>query len=88
MEVGYRVLCRQMAGMDRAAVSPGTVYNVLKRGGLTKKWAETREEAEKGFQRPRAIHEQWHRDFSRIRICGNFYYFVSVMDGYSRKILS
>jgi hypothetical protein len=73
MEAGYRVLCRQMAGLDRAAVSPGTVYNALKRGGLTKKWAGMREEAKKGFQQPRAIHEQWHTDFSHIRICGTFY---------------
>jgi transposase InsO family protein len=47
-----------------------------------------REEAKKGFQQPTAIHQQWHTDFSYIRICGNYYYFISVMDGYSRKILS
>jgi transposase InsO family protein len=88
MEAGYRVLCWQMVDADIAAVSPATVYNVLKRGGLTKKWAEMREEAKKGFQQPDAIHQQWHTDFSYIRICGNYYYFISVMDGYSRKILS
>jgi transposase InsO family protein len=55
---------------------------------LTKKWAETREETKKGFQQPEAIHQRWHTDFSYIRICGNYYYFISVMDGYSRKILS
>jgi transposase InsO family protein len=88
MELGYRVLCWQMVDLDIAAVSPGTVYNVLKRGGLTKKRVEMREEAKKGFQQPEAIHEQWHTDFSYIRICGNYYYFVSVMDGYSRQILS
>jgi transposase InsO family protein len=41
-----------------------------------------REEAKEGFQQPKAIHHQRHR------VCGNFYYFVGVMDGYSRKILS
>jgi transposase InsO family protein len=88
MEAGYRVLCWQMVDLDIAAVSPGTVYNVLKRGGLTKKWAEMREEAQQGFQQPEAIHQQWHTDFSYIRIGGNFYYFVSVLDGYRRKLLS
>jgi hypothetical protein len=68
MEAGYRVLCWQMVDADIAAVSPGTVYNVLKRGGLTKKWADMREEAKKGFQQPEAIHEQWHTDFSYIRV--------------------
>jgi transposase InsO family protein len=88
MEAGYRVLCWQMVDLNIAAVSPGTVYNVLKRGGLTKKWAIQTEEGKKGFDQPKGIHEQWHTDFSYIRVCGNYYYFVSVMDGYSRKILS
>jgi len=88
MELGYRTLCWQMVDADIAFVSPGTVYNVLKRAGLTKKWAELGEELKKGFEQPKAVHEQWHVDYTYIRVCGNFYYFISVMDGYSRKILS
>jgi transposase InsO family protein len=88
MEAGYRVLCWQMVDANIAAVSPATVYNVLKRGGLTKKWAEQGKESKKGFDQPKGAHEQWHTDFSYIRVCGNYYYFVSVMDGHSRKILS
>jgi transposase InsO family protein len=72
-----------MADADIAAASPGTVYNVLKRGGLTKKRAEMREESKKG-----TVHEQRHTGFSYIRVCGSRYCFASVMDGYSRKILS
>jgi hypothetical protein len=75
MEAGYRVLCWQMVDLDIAAASPGTVYNVLKRGGLTKKRAERAEEGKKGFDQPQGIHEQWHTDFSYIRVCGSFYYF-------------
>jgi hypothetical protein len=88
MELGYRTLCWQMVDADIAAVSPATVYNVLKRGGLSKKWAELSEEAKKGYDQPKSVHEQWHADYSYVRVCGNFYYFVSVMDGYSRKILT
>ena len=87
MESGYRTLCWQMVDEDIAAVSPATVYNVLKKSGLTKKWAELAEEKKKGFEQPKAVHEQWHIDFSYIRVCGIYYYFISVMDGYSRKIL-
>jgi hypothetical protein len=47
MELGYRLLCWKMADSNIAAVSPGTVYNVLKRGSLTKKRAEMREESKK-----------------------------------------
>jgi transposase InsO family protein len=88
MELGYRTLCWQMVDADIAAASPASVYNVLKRSGLTKKWAEMAEEAKKGFEQPKAVHEHWHIDFSYIRVCGTFYYFISVMDGYSRKILA
>jgi transposase InsO family protein len=93
MELGYRTLCWQMVDANIVFVSPGTVYNVVKRGGLTKKWAELGEDAKKGFDQPKAIHEQWQRtfgstDYSYMRVCGNFYYLISVMDGFSRKILS
>jgi len=88
MEIGYRTLCWEMVDADIAYVSPATVYNVLKRAGLTKKWAELEEEKKKGFEQPKAVHEHWHIDFSYIRVCGVFYYFISVMDGYSRKILT
>jgi len=88
MELGYRTLCWQMVDANIAFVSPGTVYNVLKRAGLTKRWAELGEDKKKGFDQPKRVHEQWHVDYSYVRVCGNFYYFISVMDGYSRKILS
>jgi hypothetical protein len=88
MELGYRTLCWQMVDANIVFVSPGTVYNVLKRGGLSKKWAELGEDTKKGFEQPKAVHEQWHTDISYVKICGNFYYSISVMDGYSRKILS
>ncbi|AEF81422.1 DDE-type integrase/transposase/recombinase [Leadbettera azotonutricia] len=87
MKLGYRVLCWQMVDEDVAAASPSSVYNVLKRSGLTKKWAELAEEKKKGFDQPQGVHEHWHIDFSYIRIDGAFYYFISVLDGYSRMIL-
>jgi transposase InsO family protein len=45
-------------------------------------------QAEGGFIQPRAVHEQWHADFSYIKVRGSFYYFVSILDGYSRRILN
>jgi hypothetical protein len=87
MEFGYRLLCWQMVDKNIAAVSPATVYNALKRNQVTKKWVEMGEEHKKGFDQPQEVHEQWHIDFSYIRICGVFYYFVSILDGYNRKIL-
>ena len=85
---GYRVQCWEMVDKNVAFVSCGSVYNVIKRYNLGKKWAEAEEMKKHGFDQPKAIHEQWHIDFSYIRIGGAFYYFIGILDGYSRKMLN
>lgn len=87
-EKGYRTLCWEMVDKNVAYVAESSVYNVIKRHNLDKKWAEIVEASERGFEQPKAVHEQWHIDFSYIKICGSFYYFVSILDGYSRRILN
>ena len=69
-------------------MSCSSVYNVIKRHNLDKKWAQAAEEAKKGFDQPLAVHEQWHIDFSYIKIQNSFYYFLGILDGYSRKMLN
>ena len=60
----------------------------MKEYDLVHKWAKNEGEAKKkGFDQPEAPHEQWHTDISYIKVLGVFYYFISIMDGYSRKIL-
>jgi len=85
---GYRVLCYEMVDKNIAFVSCSSVYNVIKRHNLGKKWAQMAEEAKKGFDQPEAVHEQWHIDFSYIKIQNSFYYFIGILDGYSRKMLN
>ena len=84
---GYRYLAWLMVDRDIACVSPSSVYNILKRNGLFPKWAAPAEAKKKGFDQPQAPNEQWHTDFSYVRVCGVFYYFACVMDGFSLKIL-
>jgi len=85
---GYRMQCWEMVDKNIAFVSCGSVYNVIKRYNLGKKWAEAEEMNKHGFDQPEAIHEQWHIDFSYIRIGGVFYYFIGILDGFSRKMLN
>jgi transposase InsO family protein len=85
---GYRMQCWEMVDRNVAFVSCSSVYNVIKRHNLGKKWAEAVELAKRGFDQPQAVHEQWHIDFSYIRIGGSFYYFLGILDGYSRRMLS
>jgi len=85
---GYRMQCWEMVDKNVAFVSCGSVYNVTKRYNLGKKWAEAEEMKKRGFDQPQAVHEQWHIDFSYIRIAGAFYYFLGILDGFSRRMLN
>jgi len=85
---GYRMQCWEMVDRNVAFVSCSSVYNVIKRHNLDKKWGEATEAAKQGFDQPTAVHEQWHIDFSYIKIQNSFYYFIGILDGYSRKILN
>lgn len=85
---GYRRLTWMMIDEDIVFASPSSVYRVLKAHDLLNMWAKTNDTKRKiGFDQPLAIHEQWHTDIPYIKIQNVFYYFVSVMDGFSRKIL-
>ena len=85
---GYRYLAWQMIDENVAFVRPASVYNIMKEYDLVHKWAKNEGEAKKkGFDQPEAPNEQWHTDISYIKVLGVFYYFISIMDGYSRKIL-
>jgi transposase InsO family protein len=84
---GYRVICWEMVDKNIASVSASSVYNVIIRHNLGKKWAEAEELSKRGFDQPTAVHEQWHIDFSYNKIAGSFYYFLGILDGYSRRML-
>jgi len=85
---GYRVLCYEMIDKNIAFVGCTSVYNVIKRHNLGKKWAEAAEMKKRGFDQPKSVHEQWHIDFSYIRVGGAFYYFLGILDGCSRRMLN
>jgi transposase InsO family protein len=85
---GYRMQCWEMVDKNVAFVSCSSVYNVIKRYNLGKKWSQAVEPAKHGFDQPLAVHEQWHIDFSYIKVGGAFYYFLGILDGYCRKMLS
>ena len=84
---GYRRLTYMMIDADVVAVSPSSVYRVLKNAGLLDRWNRKKSKKGTGFQQPLKPHEHWHIDISYINICGTFYYMCSVLDGFSRYIV-
>jgi transposase InsO family protein len=84
---GYRRLAYMMLDADAVAVSPATVYRVLRDAGRLKRWIERVSTKGKGFVQPTRPHQHWHIDVSHLNICGTFYYLCSILDGYSRAIV-
>jgi transposase InsO family protein len=88
-ESGYRRLTYMMMDADVLAVSPASVYRVLKAEGLLKKFlGRVASSKGKGFEQPLGVHEHWHLDISYINICGTFYYLCTILDGYSRFVIN
>jgi len=84
---GYRRVSFMMLDTDIVAVSPSSTYRVLKNANLLRKWDRKKSKKGTGFHQPSAPHHHWHIDVSYINICGTFYYFCGVLDGYSRYIV-
>lgn len=84
---GYRRLTYMMIDDDIVAVSPSSVYRVLKNADLLNRWNRKASKKGDGFTQPLKPHEHWHIDISYINICGTFYYMCSVLDGFSRYIV-
>ncbi len=84
---GYRRLTYMMLDEDKVAVSPSSVYRVLKPTGLLNSWKKNPSTKGNGFVQPLEPHEHWHIDMSYINIKGTFYYLCCILDGYSRYIV-
>ncbi|MCD4726070.1 MAG: IS3 family transposase [Pirellulales bacterium] len=84
---GYRRLAFMMLDRDVAAVSPSSVYRVLKAAGRIGRSTGKPSKKGTGFQQPQKPHEHWHIDISYINIHGTFYYLTTILEGYSRYIV-
>ena len=83
---GYRLLAYMMLDRDVVAVSPTSVYRVLKDAGLLGRPAAASKKGT-GFQQPIRPHEHWHVDVAYVNLKGTVYFLCSVLDGYSRFIV-
>jgi putative transposase len=84
---GYRRLTFLMLDEDIVAVSPTSVYRVLKNAGRLDRhrWAPSQKGT--GFVQPDGPHRHWHVDISYLNLAGTFYFLITVLDGYSRYIV-
>src|SRR5882672_9294766 len=76
-----------MLDADVVAVSPSSVWRVLRQAGRLRKWQAKPSRKGTGFEQPPQPHLHWHIDVSYINVAGTFYYLCSVLDGYSRYLV-
>jgi putative transposase len=84
---GYRRLTFMMLDADIVAVSPASVWRVLSRARLLRKWNGKPSKKGTGFEQPPQPHQHWHIDVSYLNVCATFYYLCSILDGYSRFLV-
>ena len=77
---GYRRLTYMMIDAEIVAVSPSSVYRVLKNAGVMDRWNRKPSKKGTGFTQPIGPHEHWHIDIAYLNIRGTFYYLCSVLD--------
>lgn len=84
---GYRRVTYMLMDADRVAVSPSSVYRVLGRAGVLRRWEGNPSKKGTGFVQPLRLHAHWHIDVSYLNLSGTFYDLCSILDGYSRYIV-
>ncbi|MEO5334935.1 MAG: IS3 family transposase [Magnetococcus sp. YQC-5] len=84
---GYRRIAFMMVDADIVAVSPSSVYRVLKKAGLIGHRNIEPSKKGTGFVQPLQPHDHWHTDVSYINIHGTFYYLCGILDGCSRYMV-
>lgn len=84
---GYRRIAYMGLDENKFAVSPSSVYRILKESGLLNKWRGKQSKKGTGYIQPLAPHREWHTDIKNVQVNGNKYYLISVLDGYSRYVV-
>jgi len=82
---GYKRFAYEMLDNDIVALSPSTVYRILKAEGLLRSWEVSGGSLKgTGFDQPTKIHQHWHTDIKYVNFHSAFLFLISVFDGYSR----
>jgi len=83
---GYRRLAFMMIDDEAAYCSPSSVYNVLSRRELLCRWKPSRRSG-LPVLKPTSPNQRWHTDIMYLWVEGRWYFFVGVLDGYSRYLV-
>ena len=84
--MSFREIAYTLTDEDLAYLSPGTVYNILKKNNLITRWKHPAWESTRP-EHAKHPDERWQTDIMYIRITGRFFYLLVFIDEYSRYIV-
>lgn len=84
---GYRRLAWMMVDENVVFLRPSAVYGVLNRHNLLCRYKPSEPSPGRKPPKPTRPNQVWHTDLMYLRIALNWYFLVSVLDGYSRYIV-
>ena len=89
-ELSCRELSFYITDNKEFTVSESSVYRILKREGMIRETDVHSFPAQKEYHtKPRSVNEQWQTDATYLHVEGwGWYYLISVLDDYSRKIIA
>jgi transposase InsO family protein len=89
-ELSSREISFSITDKKDFTVSESTVYRILKREGLIRESnIESFPAAKEYHTRPQYVNEQWQTDATYLHVEGwGWFYLISILDDYSRKIIS
>jgi transposase InsO family protein len=87
--LGYKKLAWKMIDEDVVYISPASVYRILKKHGLLGRTYKNSNDSGKEYKhKPKCVHHHWHTDIAYVALRGVYYFFIFMLDGYSRYILN
>jgi transposase InsO family protein len=84
---GYRRLSYMMIDGDVACLSPSSIYRILTDRDLLCRWKAPQKSKGTYDFKPVAPHDQWHTDLMYLWVAGRWYFFIGILDAFSRKIV-
>lgn len=84
---GYRRLSYMMTDADVAYLSESAVYRILADRELLCRWKKQAKSKGVYDFKPTAPHQQWHTDLMYLWVAGRWYFFIGVLDAFSRMIV-
>ena len=84
---GYHRLCWMMVDKNVAFLSASSIYRILSARDLLCRWKKSSKSGGKYDFKPTAPHQQWHTDLMYLWVSGRWYFFIGVLDSFSRYIV-